>query len=175
MPPATPEPDTQPEAAWLEIHDEDVTAVALQAEIEARLQARQAAGDTPPRAFPVFGYAAPLPQPPPGVHDFTTLHHHLRQLDQMPAPETGPLLAESPALRTPLLGRLWRQIRGQAHQLVLFYVNRLAAQETAVNNHTRSALNELTRLTQRQQAEIDELRAELRRLQPSADDEPHNA
>ncbi|MCA9874950.1 MAG: hypothetical protein KC441_14875 [Anaerolineales bacterium] len=168
MPPATPEPQGQP---WIEIHDEEVTASALQEAIETRLQARPSQWSSEHLTFPTFGYAAPLPEPPPGVHQFTTLHHHLRQLNQMPPPDTTPLLVESPALRVPILGRLWRQIRGQAHQLVLFYVNRLAARETAVTNHTVSALNELTRLAQQQQAEIDQLRAELRRWQPPTDDE----
>lgn len=168
MPPTAPEPEEIP---WIVLHDDEVTAVSLMAEIETRLAARQEQSGDAPRRFPTFGYAAPQPEPPGGVHDFTTLHHHLRQLNQMPAPDTAPLLVESPALRVPVLGRLWRQIRGQAHQLVLFYVNRLAARETAVTNHTISALNELTRLTQRQQAEIDALRAEIERRQHPTDHE----
>lgn len=154
------------EARWIVIEDELTTAVLLETAVEQRLARRRATMGTPsPIDFPAFGYLSPMPQPPENGTISKTLYHHLRRLNEMPLPETSPLLHPSPATKVPILGRMWAMVREQAHQLILFYVNRYASHETVVNNHTLNMLNELTRLTQSQHEEILQLQEELTTLQ----------
>jgi hypothetical protein len=150
---------------WIIIEDEEVTADGLAAVVAQRLAERRAQlGQPPSLNLPAFGYLSPLPETPQQPVS-ATLYHHLRHLNELGAPETTPVLVPSPATRVPILGRFWRTIRAQMHQLILFYVNRALAHETAVTNHTRSTLNELTRLAQAQQEEINRLQQEIERLQ----------
>ena len=161
--------ETSETQSWIVIADEEITAVALETAVEQRIIERRALLGRPPMLdLPAFGYLSPMPEMPENNPVSKTLYHHLRQLNEMAAPDTASVLAPSPAIRVPLLGRLWATIREQAHQLVLFYVNRALAYETVVNNHTVNTLNELTRLTQSQQEEILRLQAEIEQLQKAA-------
>ena len=85
--------------------------------------------------------------------------HHLaaarRALAQV---ETKPNLAPSPATSTPILGRLWGRIRGQMHELVLFYVNRYGSSSSRVGGQLIEAIEELTAIVEAQQAEIEKLK-----------------
>ena len=58
--------------------------------------------------------------------------------------DTDPLLVDSPSTQIPVIGRLWSSIRGAAHNLVLFYVNRSIAHQTNINSYMVSVLNRLT-------------------------------
>lgn len=152
--------------SWIVIEDEDITANKLETDVEIRLAERQVTLGQPPQIdFPTFGYISPMPESPKNNSVSKTLYHHLRLLNEMDAPDTTSVLASSPATKVPILGRLWATIREQAHQLVLYYVNRALAYETVVNGHTLNTLNELTRLTQTQQEEINRLQEELKHLQ----------
>jgi hypothetical protein len=153
------------EELWIEIHDPEISSTELAAELARRVAQRQAElGEVHP-VFPTFGFVSELPQPPSNGRSYNpNLYHHLRMANEMPAVETTPLLAPSPATRIPLLGRLWQLIRGQVHDLVLFYVNRLASHEMKLDNHLISSLNELTRVSQAQQDEIEHLQSELQTL-----------
>lgn len=158
---------------WIDLNDPHVTPGALAETVAARVAERRAAHGAPRLDFPAFGYVAAMPEIDPARAP--TLAHHLRHLNDLPAPPVEPVLALSPATRVPVFGRIWSLIRAQAHALVLFYTSRLAAHQTQAHNHTVSALNELTRLTLAQQAEIDRLRAEVERLRaspPPGDDAP---
>ncbi len=85
------------------------------------------------------------------------------------------LLTETMTRRIPFLGGLWRRIRREAHNLVLFYVNILAANQAAFNNHVVRILSELVgkqkQLLDQEdalkqlRAEIEALRADLKELQ----------
>jgi ABC-type polysaccharide/polyol phosphate export permease len=77
---------------------------------------------------------------------------------------TEPILASSPATRIPVLGRLWQLIRGGAHTLVLFYVNRAVSHQTMTNNYLVSVLNRLTVVVEEQQRTIAKLQAEVAAL-----------
>lgn len=152
--------------SWIVMDDEEITAVKLETAVEQNLSKRRMAiGTPPPIDFPSFGYRSPMPRQPASGAVSKTLYHHLRHLNEMDAPETAPILQSSPATKIPLLGRFWGMIRKQAHGLVLFYVNRTVAYETAVNTHTLNTLNELTRLTQSQQEEIRRLQTVVAQLQ----------
>jgi hypothetical protein len=93
------------------------------------------------------------------------LYYHLHQLNEMETAETAPILVPSPSTRLPLLGSLWQFIRGAAHGLVLFYVNRYIAHNAIFHNHLINILNEQTRLLQRQQEEIERLHGEVQKLE----------
>lgn len=145
---------------WLEIHDEAVTAVSLISQIEERVRQRRQEHGRVNIQFPTFGYLSPMPEPLQS-QNAPNLYHHLRQLNQMDAPPVTAVLVPSPATRVPILGRLWQMVRGQIHNLILFYVNRTNSHNSQVNSHITSTLNELTRLLQEQQQQIEQLQAEL--------------
>lgn len=152
------------EEAWIEIHDAEVSSAELARLAATRAQQRRDEEGPAAIDFPPFGATGGDPEEGTAGDAVTRLHFFLRQLDQVPPPETQPTLAASPATRVPVLGRLWQLIRQQAHNLVLFYVNRSAARNAAVERHVGSALNELAALAQAQQAEIERLGEEVARL-----------
>lgn len=87
------------------------------------------------------------------------IQHHLEGARRaLEAAETAPYLANSPALSTPILGKMWNRIRGQMHDLILFYVNRAGATHGRVDGQLIEALEALTQLVEDQQAEIETLK-----------------
>ena len=165
------EPNNQPmdDSPWLVIHDEHITSEALVAEVERRVAERRARLGPVDLVFPTFGHVSTFPEPPAGSRIDPHLYYYLKQANNSPASAVEPVLAPSPATQLPVVGRLWSRIRGQVHSLVLFYVNRAVRDQSRLNVELISTLNELTRVVQEQQAEIDALRAAGRR---SADDGP---
>ena len=149
------------EQPWIEIHDPEISSADLVGEVAERARHRRDEQGAVEIDFPPFGTAHPTPDVATAPDDPTRLHYFLRQLDQLPPPETQPELAASPASRVPMLGRLWQLIRREAHNLVLFYVNRNVAHNAAANRHVANALNEMAALVQAQQAEMERLREEL--------------
>lgn len=74
----------------------------------------------------------------------------------------------------PLIGGLWQKVRGQAHALVVFYVNRLAGLQGVFNRELLAALSVLVRDLDRggranPETEIALLRAELGALRAEVD------
>ena len=148
--------------SWLKITDSEMSSSELESEVERRVQQRrQALGEIHPQ-FPEFGVLSPEPEV---TLNNAALAHHLRQANEMDPPAVHPVLAPSPATRIPLLGKLWQLVRRQFHELVLFYVNRAASHETRLDNHIISTLNELTRIIQDQQTEIERLQEEIHALE----------
>jgi len=152
----------QPEKPWIEIHDPVITSEALVAEIDRRVAARRTELGPVNLIFPTFGHVSTYPEPPAGHAYNPNLYYYLKQANQSPPPTVEPVLAPSPATRLPFLGRLWQLIRGEMHNLILFYVNQMAGDQNRLNIDLISTLNELTREIQAQQAEIDRLRAQLK-------------
>lgn len=148
---------------WIEIHDEVITSAELVTEVERRVARRRAELGAVNLVFPTFGHVSTFPEPSPGSRISPDLYYYLKQANQTPATAVEPLLAPSPATQLPVVGRFWQLVRGQVHSLVLFYVNRSVRDQNRLNVNLISALNELTRVVQEQAAEIDALRAELRR------------
>lgn len=159
------------DSPWLEIHDEIITSEELVQEVERRVaQRREQLGEVN-LVFPTFGHISTFPEPvgsPSNPH----LYYYLKQANQTPSPAVEPILAPSPATQTPVLGRLWGRIRGEMHNLVLFYVNRSVRDQNRLNVNLISAMNELTRVVQDQQTEIETLRAEIRRLNEETEKNP---
>jgi hypothetical protein len=82
------------------------------------------------------------------------------------------------ASHVPLVGGLWQRARQSAHNLVIFYANRLAAAQMGFNHHVVRVLNEIVRALDeddsaarlaRLEQEVAELRAQLDRG-PRAED-----
>ena len=147
-----------------EIQDPEVNLEDIMAQIRQRLAKRRKEFGYDRRTFPTFGVAA-FPGAPDDLTYDPTLYHYLRLVnDSYSLIETAPNLAESPATRIPVLGRLWQLIRAHAHSLVLFYVNRNIAQQVNINRHMVSTLNRLTALSQEQQREIIRLKEEVAAL-----------
>ncbi|MCB9422038.1 MAG: hypothetical protein H6667_19715 [Ardenticatenaceae bacterium] len=156
--------DAKKEKEWLEIHDDEVTAVSLITEIESRVAERRKQHGRIHPQFPTFGQTATLPKSPSSLN-VSALYHHLKQLNELEGPPVTAVLSPSPATQMPVIGRLWQLIRQQAHNLVLFYVNRANTYNYQTHSQLINALNELVRLTQKQQEEIDRLKTEIETLQ----------
>ncbi len=151
------------DSPWLVIHDEQITSDELVREVERRVAERRTRLGPVDLIFPTFGHVSTFPEPAPGSRINPQLYYYLKQANQSPAAAVEPVLAPSPATQLPVVGRLWGRIRGQVHSLVLFYVNRAVRDQSRLNVELISVLNELTRVVQDQQVEIDALRAEARR------------
>lgn len=153
---------------WLEIHDEEITSEELVREVERRVAQRREGLGSVNLGFPTFGHVSTYPEPAGSALN-PHLFYYLKQANQMQSPAVEPILAPSPATQTPVLGRLWGRIRGEMHNLVLFYVNRSVRDQNQLNVNLISVLNEMTRVIQEQQAEIEALGAEVRRLAEEAE------
>ena len=154
---------------WLEIDDPEIDPAEIVEWIRSRIDQRREALGEPRDDFPTFGAAA-YPGEPEGEFD-VDLYYHLRQANEAyPQVGVGSDLVPSPVSRLPLVGRLWARVRTEAHNLVLFYLNKLAGQQAAVNRHLVSALNRLVIQVEAQEAELGRLRDEVERLRDAPDE-----
>jgi hypothetical protein len=145
----------------IEIQDPEIDPAQIMAQIRERIQRRREELGYPQIEFPPFGATA-YPDEPEGKDFDRDLYYHLRKANDLYYQIGTELsLAPSPATRFPILGRLWRHIRQEAHNLVLYYVGKLARQQLAVNRHMVSVLNQLTAQTQEQQHELRTLREQI--------------
>lgn len=168
MTPDEANPETSIEDIF-EIRDPAIDTSTIMSEIRGRIQERRALLNYDASQLPTFGAATEPPAEAEDLPPQPTLFHHLRLVNRtFNQVETTPTLASSPATRIPLIGRLWGLVREQAHQLVLFYVNRSVAHQTNVNRHLVSVNNELTRLLQEQQRRLDRLEEEVDALRQEA-------
>jgi hypothetical protein len=157
------EPATQLPEDLVALNDPELSDQALLKLLERRIQERRQQLGIDRRRFPKFGMAAP-PDLIPDISD-PDLHQHMHLLyDSFDTPKTELNLADSPSTRLPVVGRLWKTIRNQAHDLVLFYVNRYVGHEVEVNRNIVSVLNLLVRVSDEHQREIEDLRARLEAL-----------
>ncbi|MGH2541885.1 MAG: hypothetical protein ACRDIB_03755 [Ardenticatenaceae bacterium] len=145
----------------IEIRDPAIDPAAIMAEIRERVQQRRKEQGYDQRTFPSFGLVQ-CPEPPadrPYDHD---LYYYLRLANESYAgSETAVNLAPSPATQMPVVGPLWKKIRREVHNLVLFYVNRSVAHQVNVNRQLVSVVNRLTALAEEQQRSIEALQAEI--------------
>ncbi len=160
---STTESRPMTDSPWIVIHDEQITSEELVREVEQRVAQRRAELGVVAVVFPTFGYISSYPDVPLEKRVSPHLFYYLEQANKMPPASVEPLLAPSPATRAPVVGGLWRKIRAEMHNLVLFYVNKSVREQNRINANLVSTLNELTRVIQDQQAEIDALRAEIQR------------
>lgn len=144
----------------------------LLTQVRAALAQRAAAStdDTPPRFQTFAGMTAnDLPAvaaalPPAALQTISThLHQALTLMQQQ---DVAPALAPSAATRLPVLGWLWQRVRHHAHQLILFYVNRQAAQSVQINQQLLAALTDLLQVVAAQQEALARLQAEQENAEP---------
>lgn len=92
-----------------------------------------------------------------------------------------------PPPHLPLIGGVWQKARGQAHELVVFYVNRLAGVQSVFNREILAALSAVVSDLDRGdradlqgevatlRAEVAALRAQVERLQEPMTDPGHGS
>jgi hypothetical protein len=141
-------------------NDAERPSAELVAAIRERLADSEQTDPGPLADFPRFG--GPIE---PGTTAHPAEQHLARAAALLAEAQTAPHLAPSAATRMPLLGPLWRRVRRQAHELVLFYVNRQAAQTTKVQHHLLAAIQALT-------AESDQQRERIAHLEKALADRP---
>jgi hypothetical protein len=161
----------------IEIDDPEIDPARIMEQIRERVRLRREEMGYPRRRFPSFGAAA-YPGEPAGEDYDEDLYHHLRRANDLYHEiALEPSLAASPATRVPILGSIWKRIRREAHNLVLYYVRALARRQVVVNRHLVSTLNRLVLQLQQQEEELRELRREVEqsssaRLRSRSDTEP---
>ena len=152
--------DTEFPDDLIEIDDPEIDPAQIMAQIRERIQQRRLELGYPQQEFPPFGAAAYPGEPESGDFD-QDLYYHLRKANDLyyqVGVESS--LAPSPVTRLPVLGRLWGRIRQEAHNLVLFYVGKLARQQLAINRHTVSTLNRMAVQLHEQRNQLETLREE---------------
>ena len=145
----------------------DLDAEAIMREIRTRIRARRA--EAKARGLDFEAYADGLYPLPPDALFSRDLYEAVRYVglgwDKVGVEMT---LTES---RLPLVRGLVQRLRAALHELVLFYVNRLAARQIRLNEQTARALTILVRDLE---AEIVDLRARTAALEgkPPAEKDP---
>ncbi len=146
----------------LHIEGDDIDAEAIMQEIRARLRDRRAQAKA--RGLDFEAYAdGQYPLPPDAILS-RDLHEAVRYVGlgydkvnvEMALTET----------RLPLASGLGHRLRSALHELVLYYVNRLAARQTHFNEQTARALTALLRDLE---AEVRDLRARIAELEAKQD------
>jgi hypothetical protein len=145
-------------AAGLNIEGEDLDSEAIMQEIRSRIRARRASARA--RGLDWEAYADGLYPLPPDAILSRELYEAVRYagLDYDKV-AVDMLLTES---RLPLVGGLVRRVRMALHELVLFYVNRMAARQIRFNEQTARAL---VALVHDLEAEVRTLRTRLAELE----------
>ena len=77
--------------------------------------------------------------------------------------------SEPSSLPVPFLNGIVRRIRVAAHNLVLFYVNRLAKNQAGVNHTVGDWILHLNALNRHRQEEVERLMAQLTAVQAQLD------
>ncbi|MGC9522839.1 MAG: hypothetical protein ACP5HG_13275 [Anaerolineae bacterium] len=145
----------------LKINDPEIDIDEIMEEIRDRIRHRRKEQGEPRTLFPSFGVAT-YPGEPDREDFDVDLYYHLRKANELYwQRDLEPVLAPSVATRIPVIGPLWRKVRREAHNLVLFYVNRLARQEIYLEKHLVSVVNRLAAQVEAQRAEIEELRRRI--------------
>jgi hypothetical protein len=148
-------------AAGFEIEGNDIDAEAIMQEIRARVRARRA--EAKARGLDWEAYADGLYPLPPEAVLSRDLHEavHYTGLDY----DKIPVEIALTETRLPLIGGLVQRLRSAFHELVLFYVNRLAARQVRFNEQTARALACLVRDLE---SEIRDLRDRLAEVEGQA-------
>lgn len=146
-----------PDAAF-QIEGTDIDAEAIMQEIRARLRARR--DEARARGLDWEAYADGLYPVPSNAVLGRDLYEAVRHLSLAhDKANVDMMLTET---QVPLIGGLIQRLRTALHELVLFYVNRLAARQARVNYQTSRAI---TLLLRDLEAEVRELRARVESLE----------
>lgn len=148
---------------WLIFEDDVYTSAELSQKIETAVSQNDIDAEVINRLnIPHYGAVASLPSQPKSRPELSELFQHLTQVNRLYTQfDTEPNLSDSPATKIPVAGSLWQKIRGGAHQLVLFYVNRYGSQQNELNSHLISVLNHLVQENIDLRERIDHLEGRL--------------
>jgi len=147
----------------IEIRDPEINVAEIMEEIRRNIRRRQSEARDRGVAFPTFD-ATVTPVVEPTEEMERVLDHHMSQAS-LHYDKIGVALQFMPR-PVPLVGRLWTAFRREAHNLVIFYVNTLAARQITFNDHVLRALNALAQVVRGEgRAKVAGLEAELRALQ----------
>lgn len=144
-----------------EITDPEIDPEQIMISIRQRMRAERDKRRYAEQNFPEFGQTALLDKMADLNLDPKLLHHIQRANESNAAFDMSLVVVDSPATRVPLLGQLWRLIRSNAHQLVLFYTNRATKQQMDVNREMLHVINRLAILLNEQSEQIEDLQAQL--------------
>ncbi len=151
-------PPAEEQVPPCEIEAPDLDAEKIMQQIRARIRARRAQSKA--RGLDLEAYADGLYPLPPGAVFSRELYESVRYVsvgyDKV---NVAPALTET---RLPVIGGLVQRLRANLHTLVLFYVNRMAAQQIHFNEQvTRS----LAAMVKDLETEVRDLRDRLAELE----------
>ena len=148
----------------LAIDDPDIDPEQIMRGIRERITGLNVSISDDERSFPAFN-GATYPDKPDDITYDLDLYHHLDLANQEWS-RTGTTLEfrESAISRLPLLGDLWRNLQLKLQGPALFYANRVAERQMAINGEMVEVLNRLLAANQGQKREINALREELNQL-----------
>jgi len=139
--------DNLPEV--LEIRDSDIDAESIMLQIRAAIRERRTTSGLSDAEFDALATGAPVQPTLDGLRrDLERLTNTMRYT------EVDMLLSE---VRPSPISGLVQRFRAALHEVILFYVNRLAAQQASTNRATLTALRKTFQILEAQQARIEAL------------------
>ncbi len=152
----------------VEAMSEEIDVEALMERIRQQVREKREEA-VEPQPEEVFGISS---------NQLSTLDEDLKEdlswLSQNPVVWVSLQLSEEPPKRIPLFTRLWKIVRRQAHELVIFYVNTLAVRQSKINARVAKVLSRLVKRLyepsvdpeiSRLRSEVDELKERIRVLE----------
>ncbi len=155
--------DYRPEV--IKLHDPDIDAEAIMREIRTRIQQRRAQAEAQGLDFDALAEGRFTPDRPTRFN--AELYYELRRLS-VSGEQIGVGLSLTTS-RAPLIGALVQRVRLALHQLVIYYVNMLARQQSRVNAYDVRAWSVLMADLEAKAAEIESLRREVTELHARLD------
>ena len=140
-------------------------AEAIMREIRARIQQRRAQAEAQGLDFDALAEGRFTPDRPTRFN--SELYYELRRLS-VSGEQIGVGLSLT-ASRWPVIGSLVQRVRLALHQLVIYYVNMLARQQSRVNAYDSSAWSVLMTDLETKAAEVEDLRRQVTELRARLD------
>jgi hypothetical protein len=135
--------------SWITLHDRVWTPEKITAEVAGRAKARESELGHLEISIPPFKYLKDAPQPPQDRPYNIDLYNHLNELNKAPALEIKPAYEVNSPAQIFWLGSIWNRLHAKINDLILFYINRAAQQQSQINEELTISLNELTRFVTR--------------------------
>jgi hypothetical protein len=162
--------DDKPKAD-LQVTDAALDAEAIMREIRARIQQRRAQAEAQGLDFDALAEGRFTPDRPTRFN--VELYYELRRLS-LSGEQIGVGLSLTTS-RLPLIGSLVQRVRLALHQLVIYYVNMLARQQSRVNAYDAQAWSVLMADLETKAAEVEGLQRELAELRARIDRLEHGS
>jgi hypothetical protein len=131
-------------SGWITLYDSIWTSEKITAEVDSRARLREVECGQLEISILPFNYPKSSPQLPQDRPYNIDLYHHLSLLNAAQPLHVNAALKENSAARTSWLRGIWVKLHSQINDLVLFYVNHVAQQQSRINEELTASLNELT-------------------------------